>query len=74
MRPKVTGVPILRISRLPLKSPETKCHLDANHVTNHIIYYKGEGDGFPQVWVVMSLLSLSLLAARLNAKSALAMH
>jgi hypothetical protein len=26
----------------------------------HIIYYKGEGDGFPQVRVVVNLVSLCL--------------
>jgi hypothetical protein len=30
----------------------------------HKVYYKGEGGGFPQVWVVVSLISLSLFVAR----------
>jgi len=45
---KVAGVPAMRISRLPLGSLETKCHLDLGLVEKHKIYYKGEGDGFPQ--------------------------
>jgi len=27
----------------------TKCHLDVGLVERHIVYYKGEGGGFPQV-------------------------
>jgi hypothetical protein len=44
---------------LPLRSPETKCHLDVGPTANHRVYYKGEGDGFPQVWILMSLVSSS---------------
>jgi hypothetical protein len=47
--PKVAKVPSLGISRLPIfGSPRTKCHLDVGLVERHIIYYKGEGGGFPQ--------------------------
>jgi hypothetical protein len=59
MGPKVAGIPTLVISRLPLWSPGTKCHLDVGLVEKHKIYYKGEGDGFPQVRVVVSLVSLN---------------
>jgi hypothetical protein len=45
-----------------------KWHLGASHVAKHKEYYKGEGDGFPQVWVVMSLVSLCLPVARLCTK------
>jgi hypothetical protein len=45
--PKVTGVPILAISGLPLGSPGTKSHLDVSLVERHRVYYKGEGGGFP---------------------------
>jgi hypothetical protein len=31
------------------KSPGTKSHLDVASVKSHKVYYKGEGDGFPQV-------------------------
>ncbi len=34
----------------------------------HIIYYMGEGDGFPQVWVVTSFVSLELPVARPSTK------
>jgi hypothetical protein len=33
-----------------------KNHLDVSFVASHIVYYKGEGGGFPQVRVVMSLM------------------
>jgi len=41
---------------------------------NHIEYYKGEGDDFPQVQAVVSLVSLCLLVARLCTKSATTTH
>ncbi len=41
------------------ESPETKCHLDVGLVKKHKVYYKGEGDGFPQVRVVVNLVSPS---------------
>jgi hypothetical protein len=46
---KVTGISILAILGLPFGSPETKCHLDVGLVERHIVYYMGEGGGFPQV-------------------------
>jgi hypothetical protein len=46
---------------LPLGSFGTKCHLDVGLVERHIVYYKEEGGGFPQVWVVVSLMSPSCL-------------
>ncbi len=72
--PKVAGVPILGISGLPFGSPGTKCHLDVGLVERHKVYYKGEGDGFPQVWAVMSLMSPSLPVACPSTKSAQTMH
>ncbi len=62
------------ISRLPLGSLTTKCHLDVGPMTSHILYYKGEGGGFPQGRAVPSLLSLSLPVARPNTKSVSIMH
>jgi hypothetical protein len=53
---KVARVPVVGISGLPLGSPETKCHLDVTPVKKCRIYYKGEGGGFPQVQVVVSLV------------------
>jgi hypothetical protein len=66
---KVVGVSILRISGLSLGSPETKCHLDVGPMAKHKVYYKGEGGGFLQVWVVVSLVSLSSPMACPSTKS-----
>ncbi len=33
-----------------------KNHLDVGFVASHKVYYKGEGDGFPQVQAVVSLV------------------
>jgi hypothetical protein len=33
-----------------------KNHLNVTSMANHKVYYKGEGDGFPQVWAVVSLV------------------
>jgi hypothetical protein len=71
---KVAGVLVVRISRLPLGSPGTKCHLDVGLVKRHIVYYKGEGGGFPQVQAMVSLVSPSLPMVRPSTKSALTIH
>ncbi len=68
------GTPILGISELPFGCPGTKCHLDARPVASHIVNYKGEGGGFPQVQAVVSFVNPSLPVARFSTKSALAMH
>jgi len=57
--PKITRLPTLGISRFPIGSPETKCHLDVGLMERYKVYYKGEGGGFLQVRAVMSLVSLS---------------
>jgi len=67
-------VPTLAISGPPLGSLGTKCHLDVGFVEKHKVYNKGEGDGFPQVWVVVSLVSPSVPMARPNTKIAPIMH
>ncbi len=72
--PKVVGVPILAISRLPLGSLGTKSHLDVGLMERHRVYYKREGGGFPQVRVVVSLVSSSLPVVRPSTKSAPIMH
>ncbi len=72
--PKVAGVPTLGISGLPLGNPKIKCHLDVGLVKRHIVYYKGEGGGFPQVRAVRSLVSPSLPVVHLITKSAQTMH
>jgi hypothetical protein len=59
--PNVAGILSLRISRLPLGSSGTKCHLDVALVERHKIYYKGEGGGFPQVRAMVSFVSLNCL-------------
>jgi hypothetical protein len=43
-------------------------------VERDIVYYKGEGGGFPQVRAVVSLVSPSLPVACPSTKSALVMH
>ncbi len=55
--PKVTRVPIVRISGHPLENPKTKIHLDVALVERCKVYYKGEGGDFLQVRVVISLVS-----------------
>jgi hypothetical protein len=53
---KVAGVSTVGISKLPLGSPRTKSHLDVALVERRKVSYKGEGGGFPQVRVVVSLV------------------
>jgi hypothetical protein len=53
---KVPRVPFGAISGLPLGSPGKNSHLDVASVENCRVYYKGEGDGFPQVQAVVSLV------------------
>ncbi len=65
----MVGVSTLAISRLPLGSLGTKSHSDVGLVERHIMYYKGEGGGFLQVWAVVSLVSLNLPVARPSTKS-----
>jgi hypothetical protein len=64
----------LAISGLQLGSPGTKSHLDEGVAERCIIYYMGEGGGFPQMQVVVSLVSLKSLVARPNTKGASTMH
>jgi hypothetical protein len=59
---------------LPLGNLGTKCHLGAGPVARHRVYYKEEDGGFPQVQVVVSLVSLSLPMASLSTKSVPTMH
>jgi len=68
------GALVMGISGLPLRSPETKWHLGASPVGRHIVYYKGEGGGFPQVWAMVSLMIPNFPMARPNTKITLAMH
>jgi hypothetical protein len=59
--PKVAKVPIVKILGLPLGSPRTKNHLDVAPMERRIIYYKGEGGGFPQVRAMVSRVSPSCM-------------
>jgi hypothetical protein len=43
-------------------------------MAKHKEYYKEEGGGFPQVWVVVSFVSLCLPMARPCTKNAPIMH
>jgi hypothetical protein len=72
--PKVMGVLIVGIPRLPFWNPGTKCHLDVGFMERHIVYYKGEGGGFPQVRAMVSLMSPCLPVVRPSTKSAQIMH
>ncbi len=74
MSPQLTKVPTLGILGFPLGSPGTKCHLDVGLGASYKVYYKGEGDGFPQVRAVVSLVNPSLPVARPSTKSVLTMH
>jgi len=47
------------ISGLPHGSPGTKSHLEVGLMERHIVYYKGEGGGFPQVRAMVSLVNPS---------------
>ncbi len=71
---KVAKVQVVRISRLPHGSAETKCHLNVGLVGKHRVYYKGEGGGFPQVRAVVSFMNLNLHVAHPNTKSVAIMH
>jgi hypothetical protein len=62
------------ISRFPLGSPGTKCHLDVGLVERHRVYHKGEGGDFPQVRAVVSLVSPSLPMACPSTKNVQTMH
>jgi hypothetical protein len=57
---KVVGILTLGILGLALGNRTTKCHLGASPMARHIVYYKGEGGVFPQVQVMVSLVSPSL--------------
>jgi hypothetical protein len=63
------GVPTLGILGLSFGSLGTKCQLDVGLVERHIIYYKGEGGGFPQIRTVVNLVSSNLPMARSSTKN-----
>jgi hypothetical protein len=71
---KVARDPTLTISRLTFGSLRIKCHLDVSLVERHIVYYKGEGGGFPQVRTVVSFVSPSVPMVCPSTKSVPTMH
>jgi len=58
----------LGISGLPFGSHGTKRHLHVGPMAKHKVCYKGEGGGFPQVQVMVSLMNPCLLVVRLCTK------
>jgi hypothetical protein len=71
---KVTGVPTLAISWLPLRNLGTKSHSDATLAGRCRVYYMGEGGGFPRVRAMVSIVSRRLFMARSNTKGAPTLH
>jgi hypothetical protein len=67
---KVMEVPILRIFGLPTLGSWDKMTFGCSPVINKKEYYKGEGGGFPQVWVVVNLMTSYVLVICLCTKSA----
>jgi hypothetical protein len=67
---KVPGVQTRTVLGLLLGSPNTKSHSDVGAVERHIVYYMGEGDGFPWVWAMMSQVSPELPMACPSTKGA----
>ncbi len=55
---------------LLLGNPGTKSHSGVGAMKRHREYYMGEGDGFPRVQAVVSLVSPGLLVACLSTKGA----
>jgi len=56
---KVPGLQLGTVSGLLLGNPGKKCHLDVASAVRHKEYYMGEGGGFSQVRVVVSLMCQS---------------
>jgi len=67
---KVSRVQIGTVSGLLLGSPGTKNHSDVGAAERHIVYYMGEGGGFPRVRAVVSQVSPRLPVACPNTQSA----
>jgi hypothetical protein len=57
-----------------LGSSRTKWHLNASPMAKHREYYKGEGGGFPQVWVMVSLVNPCMHVAHSCTKNAPTTH
>jgi hypothetical protein len=54
--PKSWECPLARFRDSHSRVPREKSHLDVGPVERSKVYYKGEGDGFPQVRAVLSLV------------------
>ncbi len=67
---KITKVPVVRISGLPLGSLGTKSHLDVAPMESCKVYYMGEGGGFPRVRAMVSLMNPESPVACPNTKGA----
>jgi hypothetical protein len=66
MGPQSRRSPNFGILGLPLGNLRTKSHLDVGLVKRHIVYYRREGGGFPQVrawWVLWVRICLWLVLA-----------
>ncbi len=70
-RHKVSRVHIGIISKLLLGSPGTKSHSDVGAGERHIVYYMGEGGGFPRVQAMMSHVNPKLPVACPSTKGVL---
>jgi hypothetical protein len=74
MGPQSHRSPNSRNFETPIWEPGTNCHLDVAPVERHKVYYKGEGCGFPLVWVMVSLVNPKLPVVHLSTKSVQIMH
>jgi hypothetical protein len=72
--PKITRVPTLAISGLPLGNPGTKCHLDVGLMERHKVYYKGGRRWLPPSPGHGESCESELFVARPSTKSASTMH
>jgi hypothetical protein len=71
---KVPRVPNLRNWDSQLGSLWKKWHSDVGPVANHKEYYEGEGDNFPQVWVVVNLVIIHVCSWFIRAPKVLQLH
>jgi hypothetical protein len=71
---KMARVLISKISRLPTWESQEKWDLGATPMAKHINYYKGEGDGFPQIQTMVNLVSLFIPMACLCIKNVPTIH
>jgi len=67
---KIPEVQTGTVSGLLFGSPGTKNHSDVSAGERHIVYYMGEGRGFPRIWAVVSHVNLELPVACPNTKGA----